>query len=154
LRTIVDFHCPCGEKDPEKYGNTTNRGIIYKIKYVCLKCTSKERSKSNEKYRKQNKDKIKKGMRDYLLKKEYNITSEEYDQKLKEQGFICACCGEDWFGDRADINWPVDHNHKTNKNRDIICPSCNKMLGFAKDDISILEAGIAYLERHGIERGN
>ena len=40
----------------------------------------------------------------------------------------------------------LDHNHDTGKVRGWICDSCNTGIGRFKDDISLLESAIAYLE--------
>jgi hypothetical protein len=45
----------------------------------------------------------------------------------------------------------VDHCHTTNKYRDVICQSCNVMLGTAKDNIETLQSAIQYLIAHGAE---
>ena len=43
----------------------------------------------------------------------------------------------------------VDHCHMTDKYRDVICQSCNVMLGTAKDNIRTLQSAINYLIEHG-----
>jgi hypothetical protein len=40
----------------------------------------------------------------------------------------------------------VDHSHVTGKVRGYICSACNSVLGYSKDNTSILEAAIAYLK--------
>ena len=40
-----------------------------------------------------------------------------------------------------------DHNHQNGKFRGWLCQSCNSMLGFAKDDITILQKAIGYLSK-------
>lgn len=63
------------------------------------------------------------------------------------QNFTCAICPTK-FDTSADRNFHLDHDHATDKIRALLCNNCNAMLGSAKDSISILAAGIAYLEHH------
>jgi len=39
----------------------------------------------------------------------------------------------------------VDHNHKTNKIRGLLCKDCNLILGFAKDSVGTLLTAVTYL---------
>ncbi len=39
----------------------------------------------------------------------------------------------------------MDHHHGDSVFRGFICMNCNTMIGFAKDDVSILKNGIKYL---------
>lgn len=41
----------------------------------------------------------------------------------------------------------VDHDHITNKFRGLLCHDCNLMIGYAKDDMTVLKKAIEYLER-------
>lgn len=54
----------------------------------------------------------------------------------------CAICGHSFSNSDPPH---VDHCHKSHKFRGFLCSSCNKMLGFAKDDIGVLRAAIRYL---------
>jgi ribosomal protein L37E len=72
------------------------------------------------------------------LARSYGITLEEYEAALKTAS--CEICGE---ADRLVL----DHCHGTGKARGILCNSCNVMLGIVRDDVSILEAAIRYLQK-------
>ena len=43
----------------------------------------------------------------------------------------------------------VDHDHKTNKIRGLLCNSCNRGLGYFRDDIRMVRKAAKYLERRG-----
>lgn len=65
-----------------------------------------------------------------------------WKELLKKQSGYCAICS-------VHLSCPyVDHDHKTKKIRELLCKRCNNILGFAKDDIEILRAAIAYLDKH------
>ena len=42
----------------------------------------------------------------------------------------------------------VDHNHTTGKIRQIVCNNCNAVLGYAREQVSVLQAAIEYLDKH------
>lgn len=78
--------------------------------------------------------------------REYGITHDEFLALLEAQGGVCAICGnsEDSKGIRQ---LGVDHDHKTGMIRGLLCNRCNPMLGYARDDIAVLQAAIVYLMR-------
>lgn len=80
------------------------------------------------------------------LKLRYNLSLEEYNQKLKEQKHSCAICRKD------EVELPkklaVDHNHVTGQIRGLLCTSCNLGLGYFKDDINLFLSAIEYLNKH------
>jgi len=45
-------------------------------------------------------------------------------------------------------NLVLDHDHNTGANRDLICSSCNFMLGHANESLDTLYNAIAYLKKH------
>ena len=74
------------------------------------------------------------------------IDIDKYNLLLESQNYKCAICGSKETG-RIDIKYfNVDHCHKTGKIRGLLCHSCNRMLGDAKDDPNILSKGIDYLK--------
>lgn len=79
------------------------------------------------------------------LKRKYGLTVEEYDEMLKKQNGGCAICGGK---NKNNWNLAVDHNHKTGKNRELLCASCNIVLGVSYDNIQILEKAINYIKKH------
>lgn len=43
----------------------------------------------------------------------------------------------------------VDHCHTTGEARGVLCRNCNLLIGFAKDDLTILLNSIKYLKTNG-----
>jgi hypothetical protein len=73
--------------------------------------------------------------------REYGITHDEFLAMLDAQGGVCAIC-KNRNGKRA-MN--VDHDHATGTVRGLLCDRCNPMLGYARDDIAVLQTAIEYL---------
>ena len=86
--------------------------------------------------------KYNKRIREWNRKKLSGFTSEDFESKLKEQGYKCAICGTE---DPGTTNWHADHDHKTNTKRGVLCHKCNTGLGLLKDDINVLCSAIEYL---------
>lgn len=83
----------------------------------------------------------------YDLKRNFGITLEQKSQMLVSQDNKCAACGSSEPGGQYNT-WSVDHNHKTDKIRGLLCTSCNLTLGNAGEDIHRLVALTAYLTKH------
>ena len=89
--------------------------------------------------------------RKFHLYKRYNISLEEYQIKLKQQNYKCAICNKDVTKNiRKNVvtALSVDHNHETNKVRDLLCFSCNSGLGQFKDNLDLLFKAYEYLKKH------
>ena len=71
------------------------------------------------------------------------ITHEDRDALLKQQDGKCAACGSIEPGPVK--GWHVDHSHKTNGIRGILCATCNIALGQVNDSVERLEHLIKYL---------
>jgi hypothetical protein len=88
--------------------------------------------------------------RNWQLKKKYKFETGEFD------AYWCACRGKCFICER-NLTLPsskkglksttvvVDHNHKTKKVRGLLCSSCNKGLGFFRDDLIIIKKAVSYL---------
>ena len=107
---------------------------------------STEWNKKNKEYHRKY-DKVWRGKnptksRSAYLKRTYEISLEEYELlKLIQEG-RCAICLE------KHQRLVIDHCHKTNAVRSLLCTTCNAGLGQFKDSIKLLGEAIKYLERH------
>lgn len=84
------------------------------------------------------------------LIRDYGITLDQYEELLGQQNSLCAICGEEGFSmhkHREDtVKLVVDHDHRTNHVRGLLCHNCNRALGLFKDGIYNLKKAIDYLE--------
>lgn len=89
-------------------------------------------------------------LRAYRLKRDYNLTIEEYDLMVLNQNNRCAICNKEELeiGAYGEIkNLCVDHCHKTGRIRGLLCGQCNKGLGQFKDKIDSLLSAVEYLKK-------
>ena len=89
----------------------------------------KNREKILEKQRKYNKENPLK-RKDAILKNVYGITLVQYNQMFETQEGKCAICQR--HQNELTRTLCVDHNHKTNKVRALLCVTCNT-------DVSVVE---------------
>jgi hypothetical protein len=81
----------------------------------------------------------------------YGLTEDVYNATLTAQRGRCAICRV-VFDDATKATSPhVDHCHKNNHVRGILCDKCNKGLGNFADSIEHLEAAALYLKRQSID---
>lgn len=114
--------CKQSKDSNEFYLN--NRGIRRQVfSHWCKKC-------------------INKGEKERKLLYRYGITGKDYDILLEKQEGKCAICSL-LYGKELHI----DHCHKTNKVRGLLCNKCNVALGFFEDNIEILQNAIKYLQK-------
>lgn len=78
------------------------------------------------------------------LKRLYGITLEEYDALFDAQHGCCAICGK--HQSILDRTLDVDHDHKTNRIRSLLCSHCNTVLGLMDDDPELLRKAAKYLD--------
>jgi hypothetical protein len=82
--------------------------------------------------------------------KQRKMTQEQYDALVKKQNNLCAVCGQP---EREGEQLAIDHCHKTDKNRGLLCERHNMMMGLAGDSPEILRKAAAYLEEYAVESG-
>lgn len=78
--------------------------------------------------------------------KRHGITQEQYDTLLARQHGRCAICGRNSGNHKKTTAFQIDHDHKTGRNRGLLCTSCNRGLGWFVDSVANLRAAISYLE--------
>lgn len=86
--------------------------------------------------------------RDWHLKKNYGISSKEYEELFLKQDGKCAVCGKDNSGvilNGKRKRMYVDHDHVTGKVRGLLCKDCNSALGFVHDNPEILSELLRYI---------
>jgi hypothetical protein len=144
--TSRKFCCDCGKAKPtsEFHKNTQKwDGLAARCK-ECAIAYRKRYDATPEGYRKN---------RSRLLKHNYGITLEQYEEMLAAQNGVCAVCGEVNEGGRA---LSVDHDHTCCSGprscgrciRKLLCAHCNHAIGNAKEDADRLVALAAYLVMH------
>jgi hypothetical protein len=75
----------------------------------------------------------------------YGIGDFDFNAMVSAADNKCQICG---LGFDEKNNPPcVDHDHVSGKIRGLLCRKCNAMLGFARDQVTILESGIQYLKK-------
>jgi hypothetical protein len=86
---------------------------------------------------------------------QYGLTQEAFDVLFASQGNCCAICKATTPG-KGKGRWHIDHDHACCPTpaqscgrcvRGILCAGCNPGLGSFHDDVTILLAAVAYLER-------
>lgn len=77
------------------------------------------------------------------LRRAYQMSMEEYEAALTAQNGRCAACG-----DLSDRRLHVDHDHRTQQRRGLLCWRCNNGLGLFADDPARLRAAADYLEKY------
>jgi hypothetical protein len=79
--------------------------------------------------------------RGVYLQWKYGLSTKEYQGLVEAAGTDCPICGKS-FGEVVPV---VDHDHKNNLVRGIICRQCNSAIGMLKDDADILMRAIMWV---------
>jgi hypothetical protein len=104
----------------------------HKANGFCLQCYTKSQPR-REYYRKEH------------LWRTYRLTETNYQVMLIKQHGLCAICLQPPLGNSRRLY--VDHDHKTNKVRGLLCATCNTFIGKTKEDFILLQRASAYLEQ-------
>ena len=87
-------------------------------------------------------------LREIRLKKRFGLSVQDYEHLFTGQNGCCAICGnpETLISAGGLQRLAVDHDHRTNKVRGLLCYRCNSALGLFQDSESILEQALLYLK--------
>ena len=123
-----------------------------KGKRLKAKRRAEQRAYAKKHYR-DNKRKYATRARDRHLWVKYGWSEEQYVAREAELGGLCASCRRpETSSDPRSVHkvrrLSVDHNHVTKQVRDLLCDSCNRALGFLKEDPQRIRALADYIEHH------
>lgn len=99
-------------------------------------------------WRKRNPEKQTLSKKKSILKHQYGLTLEEYENMVRVSGGRCYICNKYKPATNCRNGLCVDHDHKTGKNRGLLCHSCNRALGLLGDNTEILEQAVKYLKEY------
>ena len=87
-------------------------------------------------------------MKDYDLMRAYGINLKQYEELFLQQNGCCKICKKhiSELNNKHKKSLCVDHCHKTNKIRGLLCDKCNRGIGLLNDDIDILKNAVEYLQ--------
>lgn len=108
----------------------------------------KKRIEQSRLWRKNNPEKMAFMKKKSILKHQYGLTVEEYQKMIDKNNSACYICDEVKTGTNCRNGLCVDHDHKTGKNRGLLCHSCNRAIGLLGDSIEKLKKAIIYLEKN------
>src|SRR3990167_2506699 len=111
------------KQDKERY--LANRGVVLARQKI---------------YQANNKLRIKEYDRQRNLRSKYGLTIDQYNAMILAQRGCCAICL------KKVHKICVDHNHKTNKVRGLLCGNCNTALGLLYESKTIASNLLNYLE--------
>lgn len=106
---------------------------------VCAECLRRENKESRV------------SSRGSHLKNKYGITEDDYIKMLNEQNGVCAICGKpELMKARNGLPAPlyIDHDHKNNRVRKLLCSKCNSGIGMFHDSPDLLIRAAGYLRKY------
>jgi 5-bromo-4-chloroindolyl phosphate hydrolysis protein len=119
------------EKELSNFGKHTNNNK-YNISRVCKSCSIELNKESK--------------IKGYKISKSYFI------DMLEKQYYKCKICNTDikYLSSNKDKSKSacIDHDHKTNRVRGLLCSNCNRALGLLKDDFNIIQNAYNYIVQY------
>lgn len=103
-----------------------------------------------KKYYDENKKSLNEKRRNKHYVEKYGFTVEHRNLIYRQQKGLCAICF-DFYELNGIFGLLIDHCHKTNKVRAMLCQRCNQVLGKVNDDVAILDNMKNYLLKHAPE---
>ena len=82
--------------------------------------------------------------KDNYIRKQYGITLGEFNQRVSDQGGMCAICGRPDEVVGRSLN--IDHCHEPGVVRGLLCGGCNRALGLFQDSVEILSRAVEYMK--------
>jgi hypothetical protein len=149
MKSQICIHCKC-KKLITDFSFREKRNTYYTICKECIKVYHINWYKQNSLRLKKLHQKNLKQIKNCILKKRFGINLEQYNQLLEAQNGVCAICEQEETRTQRNGNisaLAVDHDHKTGKVRGLLCSGCNVSLGRFKDNQTLLQNALNYLQR-------
>lgn len=105
---------------------------------------SSERMRINSRrYYRENREKV----MAYHLQKKFGLSAEQYEAMHNEQNGLCAICLRPERSTRNGVlrKLCVDHCHKTNKIRGLLCKDCNTAIGLLEENVEAFHRAAEYV---------
>ena len=132
--------CPKCKQDLDESLFSKNKRTKSGLQVYCKPCSYKNNKSWNDR---QGSDVNHLRRKNVHLRYSYGIDLAEYNAMLASQGGVCAICKSN---ESQAKKLAVDHCHKTNKVRGLLCSECNTGLGKFDDNLTYLEQAIKYLK--------
>lgn len=123
-------HCYLCSQDKED-------SSFYDRAIVCKPCHNKR----GRVWAQNNKDKVSNYAYKGRIRRQYNLSEEEYKVLYEKQKGACKICS--LVPNKKRLH--VDHCHSTGNVRGLLCENCNRGLGMFKDNINLLKSAQDYL---------
>ena len=135
----------CGEIKPESEFSRESRNVSRNFRRSdCKACVYiRQKKRSQEPGVKEHRTKTR---RVWSRLNKYGFTPGMYEERLEQQGNVCAICKVDTPGGKGQFH--ADHDHNTKQPRGVLCHNCNVALGNFKDNPEILQSAIEYLKKY------
>lgn len=124
--------CNLLKEDSEFYFRT-DRGVL---KNYCKKCINQQKKDRRYVYPRN----LTLDFGTSLIRK-YGLSLIDWDEMVLSQGGVCAICSQ-------PSKLCVDHDHRTEKVRGLICQKCNRSLGGFNDSEQVIASALEYLHKH------
>ena len=142
MKSLEKTCTKCGSKGPFYFNKSMG---CYRSR--CIKC----HNESNRNWAKQNPERVRRisrkwertNKRYWHITTKYGLTKTDYYAMLERQGCKCCICQRTLIP--ADRHTVVDHCHRTNRVRGILCRNCNTGIGQLQDDPVLLLRAVEYL---------
>lgn len=87
-------------------------------------------------------------LRKYIMPNGRKMEKADYFLMLEKQKGKCKICGSKDNNSSRSKYFFVDHDHKSNVVRSLLCHNCNFMIGHFNDDKKVISKAIEYLKKH------
>ena len=81
----------------------------------------------------------------YIMRN-YGLAKEDFESMLDGQENKCAICKFEFHDEKQSTRPHIDHCHDSGNIRGLLCNNCNTGLGQFKDNPSLLQSAIRYLQ--------